>query len=269
MSSIKMNSSTTFRNILIALALLLLIALGISLRKNSNLKTDLNISEQNQKALTDSVRVSKNKVGELEYSKNILISKNGDLSKLNADLAAEYAKEKGKVSELTKTIAIIKNNPKDTIFLPTDLIKYPDGTKGLAWTYDTIYSKDNYRKVKGVSDFKIDFTNATYTITPLKTKISEFEIGFDFVQGLRETKAGDVEMFVRSNHPGFDVKDLDAVIINPDTHPVLKKFTNKTKQKRFGIGVIAGYGIYIDNFNRTSGLGAQVGVGFSYSLINF
>lgn len=265
-----MNSTNnTLRNIVIGVALILLIALGITIRKNQGLKTDLNISEQNQKALTDSVRVSKNKAGELEYSKNILVAKNGDLSKLNADLAAEYAKERGKISELSKTIAIIKNNPKDTVFLPTSVIKYPDGSKGLAWEYDTIYNVNNYKKIKGVSDFKIDFTTMTYNIIPLSTKITDFEIGFDFIQGLRETKAGDVEMFVKSNHPGFDVKDLNSVIINPDTHPVLKKFTNKTKQKRFGIGVHAGYGVYIDNFKNTSGLGAQVGVGFSYSLLNF
>lgn len=261
--------SNKVRNVVIIIILLLLVFLGISIRKNYNLKTDLNISEQNKKALSDSVRVSKNKVGDLEFSKNILISTNGDLSKLNTDLAAELKKENGKVSELTKTIAVIKNNPADTIFLNTEVIKYADNSKGLSWEYDTIYNKNNFRKLKGISKFKLDFTSLTYNVIPLGTQITDFEIGFDFIQGLRETKNGDVEMFVRSNHPGFNVNDLDAVIINPKTHPILNKFTTKTKQKRFGLGVIAGYGVYIDNFNNKAGLGAQVGLGFTYSLINF
>lgn len=266
MSSIITNNK--FRNILISIIILLLIFLGLSVRKNNGLKTDLNIAEQNQKALSDSVRISKNKAGEIEFSKNILISKNNDLSKLNSDLASELKKEKGKVSELSKTIAIIKDKPNTVIELPTDLVKYEDGVKGLKWEYDTIFDSKNYRKLKGESQFKINFTPTTYEVVPLTTKLTDYEVGFDFIQGLRETSNGNVEMFVRSNHPGFEAKDLDAVIINPETHPALTKFT-KTKQKRFGVGVNVGYGIYVDNFTNRAGFGAQLGVGLTYSIFRF
>lgn len=268
-------NSTTFRNVLIGAVILLLLALGFMGNKNAQQKIDLNIADQNQKALIDSVRVSKNKAGQIEYSKNILVAEKEDLEKLNKDLYGEYMKEHGKVSELTSTIITIKGKPSDTIKLPSQLIKYENGDKGLAWEYDTIFDAKNYRKIKGVSNFKIDFSQMTYTLTPLTTNITTFDIGFNVVQGLRETKAGDVEMFVRSDHPGFEVKDLSAVIINPKTHPVLEKFANtsanaaNSKSKRFGIGVNAGYGIYIDNTNKTAGVGIIAGVGVSYSLIKF
>jgi len=250
------------RVLIIAVIVLLLLTV-FNCNKSRNLRVDNNILEQNKKALSDSIRVTKNKLGEIEYSKNILVSDKKDLKDLNADLANELSKEKGKVSELTKYVISIKNKPKDTIKVPNYIAVYPDGVKGLKWDYEKIYDANNYRKISGVSKFKIDTTNLS--IIPLNTEIINDEINFDVIQGLRE-KDGNVEMFVRSNYPGFKVSELNSVIIDPKTHPVLKKFT---KKKRFGVGTYAGYGLYIDNFKGTVGFGAQIGVGLSYNLFNF
>lgn len=249
--------------VLIVIVIVLLLLTVYNCNKSRKLQVNNNILEQNTKALNDSVRISKNKVGDIEYSKNILISEKNDLKNLNSDLATELSKEKGKVSELTKYVVSIKNKPKDTVKVPNYITVYPDGVKGLKWDYEKIYDSVNYRKISGISKFKIDSTSLN--IIPLNTEIINDEISFDVIQGLRE-KDGNVEMFVRSNFPGFELKDLNSVIINPETHPVLKKFT---KKKRFGVGVYTGYGIYIDNFKGGVGFGAQIGVGVNYNLFNF
>lgn len=259
--------NNTVRNILIGLIILLLIGVGILYRKNINKDVDLEIYKQNQSALNDSVRVSKNKLGDLEYSKNILIVDKNNLEKLNKELYSEFKKENGKVSELTSIIASIKNKPSDTIKIKSELINYPNGDRGLSWKYDTIFDSKNYRNISGVSKFKINFTNSTYEIIPLSTEISKFDLGFNIVQGLRENKKGEVEMFVRSDHPGFEVNDLASMVINPDKNPILKKFSKTSKQKRFGFGFYGGYGVNINN--NAVLLGPQIGVGLNYSLFNF
>jgi hypothetical protein len=256
-----------FRNILIGVIILLLIIVGVLYKLNSNKNVDLEIYKQNQSALNDSVRVSKNKVGDLEFSKNILIADKNTLEKLNKELYDEFKKEKGKVSELSSLIASIKSKPNDTIKIPSDLITYPNGDRGLAWKYDTIFNNKNYRKVEGVSKFKINFSNLTYEIIPLSTEITKFDLGFNIIQGLRENKNGEVEMFVRSDHPGFEVNDLNSMVISPDKNPILKKFSKSSKQKRFGFGFYGGYGLNINN--STVLLAPQFGVGFNYSLFNF
>jgi len=258
----KMDYKKTNRLLIVIMIGLILLTV-LNCNKSSNLQVKNNITEQNLKALSDSLRVSENKVGDVEYSKNILVSEKKDLKNLNSDLANELSKEKGKVSQLTKYVISIKNNPKDTIKVPNYIAIYPNGVKGLKWDYEKVYDSVNYRRISGVSKYIVDTINLE--LRPLNTEIINDEISFDVIQGLRE-KDGNVEMFVRSNYPDFSLKDLNSVIIDPQTHPVLSKYT---KKRRFGVGFYTGYGIYVDNFRGTAGLGAQLGVGFSYNLFNF
>lgn len=248
------------RNILIIVLLLLFVGGGIMFGRMSKLNTQLAISEQNEKALADSVRVSENKVKDLEYSKNILVAEKGNLKDLNADLAAELEKEKGKVRELTKIVSEIKS---DTVYITNTLIDYADGTKGLSWEHDTIFDPDNERHLAGISKFDIDSNGV---VTPLETVITRDDFKFNLVTGLIE-RNGNVEIFVRSDYPNFSVSKLDGAIIDPKKHPVMKKFT---KPKRWGIGPYVGVGLGV-NMTPTPnvGLGVSFGIGVTYSLIRF
>jgi len=248
------------RNILVIVLLLLTLAFGIGFNRYSNLKTKLMFSEQNIKALNDSVRVSENKVGELEYSKNILIAEKRDLEDLNADLAEEVKKEKGKVNEIIKLVSKIE---RDTTYLTNTLISYPNGENGLSWSNDTIYNQNNERHLSGISKFTIDSSG---NIIPLETIITKDYFKFDLVTGLRE-KDGNIEIFVRSGFPGFENIQLDGAIIDPKNHPVMKKFT---EPKRWGIGPYAGFGVNINTMPTANlGIGFSFGISIQYSLIRF
>lgn len=248
------------RNILLIVIALLLFSVWFGLNRYANLKTDLSISEQNNKALADSVRYEKTRSGKLEAVKNVLVADKRDLEKLNADLAKELKEEKGKVKEIYKFITIIKH---DTIYVPTYLIKYADGSNGLKWEHDTIYAKDNERHLAGVSRFRIDSLG---NITPMGTLITRDEIMMSLVTGLKE-KDGNIEIFIRSDYPGFNALKIDGAIIDPKKHPVVKKFT---KQKRFGIGPYIGVGLGVNTIPNTNvGLGFQMGIGIHYDILKF
>lgn len=257
----KVISTKRQRNILIIVIILLLAGIGYGVNRISSLKTQLTVSEQNNRALADTVRVSENKIGDLEYSKSILISEKRELKNLNVDLAEELKKEKGKVRELTKIVSEIKS---DTVYITNTLITYPDGSYGLDWIHDKIFDDENERHIAGVSKFDLDSNGV---ITPLETIITRDDIKFNLITGLRETKDGNVEIFVRSDYPNFVPSSIDGAIIDPKKHPVMKKFT---KKKRFGIGPYVGLGLGVNMTpNANIGLGFNVGIGVHYSILRF
>lgn len=249
------------RNILILVLLLLMAGVGYGFTRYQSMKTELAVSEQNQKALSDSLRVSTNKVGDLVASKNVLIADNKNLADLNADLADEVKKEKGKVRELTKLVSEIKA---DTVYIENTLIIYDDGVHGLAWVHDTIYDEENSRHLEGISKFYLD--SIAGKIKPLETIITVDKIKFNLVTGLRE-KDGNIEIFARSDYPGLETLELDGAIIDPKKHPVIKKFT---KKKRWGIGPYVGVGLGVNTTPTPNvGLGVNFGIGVHYSLFRF
>lgn len=244
---------------LIIIAIVAILAL-IGYNKYMALKTDLEISNQNNVALADSLRTSKNKVKDLVYSKSVLVAEHQtDINKLNKELANEAKLYEGKIHELTVIISQIKS---DTVFInDTELVEFPDGSKGLGWEYSKIYDNDNSRFLSGISTFKINGD----MITPLNTTITKDIINFKITLGLR-TNDGLVEAFASSNYPGFETGDLSSIIINPKTHPALTKFT---KQKKWNFGVYAGYGVTANLSTSVVTVGPQLGVGVMYNFFSF
>lgn len=236
---------------IIIILLLLLSGTGYILRSKM---VNLNTANQNILALNDSLRITVNKIGGLESSKKVLITKNNELISLNEDLGTELTKEKGKVYNLTKVVATLGNKT-DTFTINSKIKVYPDSTIGLAWNNDTMYDKDNYRLLSGESKFSYDSSG----VTNIGTKIYNDKIGFSLITGLRE-KDNNLEIFVRSDYPGFNVTKLDGAIINPKKNPVFKKFI---KPKKWHFGPIIGIGIGT-NFTFTP----IIGIGGMYSIIS-
>jgi len=237
---------------LLIIAILLLGGLSIYTNK---LRTDYLVSEQNVSALNDSIRTTTNKLGDVELAKKILIADKKDLKKLSDNLAFELSKEKGKVHELNILVFKLKNKPADTIFIHDVIHEYGNGVYGIKWDNDTIYDEYNYRRLSGETLFKLDSNN----IKKLGTKLYTDEIGFKLVTGLRKFK-GNIEIFVRSDYPGFTLTQLEGSIINPDD-PILKNFTKK-KHWVIGPGIFVG----------VSGEGKIVpilGGGITFNLFSF
>jgi len=254
----KFFNSKIVSTILIVVVLFFLVSWGIN--KYLDLKADLRISEQNASALKDSIRVKTNKVGNLEFSKEILVAKHkSDLEGLNHRMAKMVKEYDGEINELMDLVATIKS---DTVIIDnTKLISLPNNTNGFTWSYNEVFDADNSRSFAGITKFKLD--SLSNLITPLQTVITKDEIKFNITQGIRTRKDGKVEMFASSKYPKFAAEELNSVIIDPSTHPALDKFT---REKRFKLGVYAGYGATINLSTSNVTAGPQIGAGATYSL---
>ena len=78
-------------NAFLLIAIIILIILFLKqCQVAKELKIDQQVAEGNLEALRDTVKTERNKAGEIEFTKQLLISKSEDLEKWNKELAAQY-----------------------------------------------------------------------------------------------------------------------------------------------------------------------------------
>ena len=240
---------------IVILVLALLLLKSCNDKSNSDLihKNEKIVWEQNKKALNDSVRIVKNKAGELEYEINNFISTKEDLESLSKNLSKELNKEKGKVSNLTQALFESKMEP---IKMDNSVIKYNDNQYGLKFKHES--GDDNYKRIiTGVSKFSIVGLN----ITPGQTEIDTNNFEFKLIMGHRKDDNGYV-FFARTKAPGVKLLDAESVLIidKPGDLPGAPL----VKPKKFGIGFQVG-GTLTKEFMPTP----YIGIGLSYNIIRF
>ena len=222
---------------------------------------DLRIARQNQSALTDSVRLTKNKLNDVVYAKEVFVAEtNKDLKALSENLARTIKEYSGKIHELTILTAEIKVDV-DQLADSGEIVETPEGNQSYDWELNTKYDDFNSRLLKGVNTFSYD--KETNSFTSLPTKITYDEIKFKLVQGLRTADDGKIEIFASSTYPGFSASNFESAIIDPKNHPALKKFT---REKKWGIGLYGGYGVTTNLSTGIVTAGPQIGFGVSYKL---
>ena len=238
--------------IVIILALVLLFVRQC--HKTNELKIDKEIAESNLDALKDTVATEKNKAGEIEFTKQALISKSQNLEKWNKELADQVNKERGKVIYIQKSSGQVISVPSEVI---TNIVTvYDNETASIETQFDTVYSADNYRRLKLMTTVKMDSSR----IKSSTSRITNDEIGFNIVTGLKED-GGKIRIIVRSDYPGLTFTKIDGALVDPHKSDVLKRMF---PQKKFGIGPVLGYGM-----NSTLKPGFFAGVGISYNIIRW
>ena len=223
--------------------------------QNRILKAELSASQQNIKALNDTIIVVKDNAGKDEANKFALIAaQSSDLKKLNDSLYIELQKTKGSVN----TIEVIKTQIKhDTV---TKIISIVDTTKDqvkISFKSDTVYNVGNFRNIEGNSIF--DKTTGLST-----TSLTKDEIGVRLITGIKGIEKGQPTIFVRSDYPGFVVTGLDGAVINPN---LLKK--KQTFLGRLSVGLNLSYSpLAYDLVSKNFGFKNQItfGIGTSVKL---
>jgi len=273
------------KGILIFLILTAAVYFGVSLyNKYQDNKNHLAISEQNSVYYQDSLRTERNHVGELVYQHAVLMATNANLTKLNSELESELKKERGNViyfskinASLMQEIYDLKNRP-DTNFI--SVIINSDFTQTIVFQYDTIFSKGNSRHLLGA--IKVGFKNdkfLTYTFfsedtqdsveikiplideNAVSVNIPRDSISMTMFTGLKENEeTGLLEIFVRSNFPGFVVTELDGALIDPHESALLKSYFRTQKPKHWGLGVTVGIGTTLSDKQLWVGPSASLGV---------
>lgn len=250
--------ATHKKSILVAALIAVLFLINIvQYKSNREVKKELAVSEQNVKAATDSVRITKDKAGKDESDHlAFYVTKNSELEKINKDLADEVKNTKGKVTTIVKEhVKIVTDTIEVAAKTTVDTINNQAVVK-TDFALDTVYNPGNFRKLKGFTTYNSisGISNAT---------INTDEIGIAIVTGIKNVDKGKPEIFVRSNYPNFVVTDIQGAVLDPNlfkkSHPSLltasinigwvpitydwvsKDFSTNTHR----IGVSAGIGINI------------------------
>lgn len=206
-------------------------------------------TEHNIKVGRDTVRITVNKQGFTEFDKLAYVGQIKDLYSINADLASELEKQKGKISDLTKVIVDYRT---DSVRLANRLLRYADGRYGLAFTYASRDS-GSVQNIEGVSRFKLDQVGA---IVPDYTVLTKNTLELNVTLGHRKVENG-YEFFATSKSPNFILKNAQSFVAVPA--PVLPK--------RFGLGFQLGYGLSV--YGNDVKLSPNISVGLNYNLIRF
>jgi hypothetical protein len=224
-----------------------------------------NTYNQNLAALTDSIRVYQAKNGQLVYEKAAFISENGSLKNLNSELADEVKYLKDNPIVVIKTRTKIEHDTVEIPIYPTRPGTWNSGllTQNFNWNLSRNHGGGNYRKLEGNFDVRVD---TSYVISTSALRLTTDELGIAFTTGLTENKQGLLEIFVKSDYPGFRPTSLDGALIDPTKSDVLKKYF---PPKRWGLGVYGGYGAYFDPISMRVGTGIQLGVGLQYNILQW
>jgi hypothetical protein len=255
-----LNDTKTQRNFLIGLVIVLILLMRSCGPSESTVTT----LTQNVKALNDSIRSYKDRNGQLVYQKGALISDIKGLKDLNKDLAAEVKYLKDHPLVVIKTVIKIVH---DTVYIPVQIGEPTwnlDGSvsRDLNWKYEKEFSKGNYRKLEGDCIATID-TSRNLLVSPMH--ITTDELGISLTTGFVEN--GDyLEIFVKSQYPGFKPTSIDGALIEPNKSEILKKYF---PPKKWAIGVYGGYGVYYDPLKISGGTGIQIGLGLQYNILQW
>jgi hypothetical protein len=213
--------------------------------------------EQNTVALKDTMFVMKNKIGVLEYSKASYSTTVEGLIKLNKNLKKELDNTNGKVHYLNK--ALLKYEGGTQVSSNDSIIGYDDDVFGVQWVFRKQQDANNYRYLKGISKFSVDFN--TKEVKPLNTTLMRDYFVFTLSSGLR-TRNDVIESFMSIPLEGVSIEDINGVIIKGKRNPI----STKTSKHTLSLGAYIGYGLGYDFSKNDWFDGAQTGIGFNYRI---
>lgn len=286
----------TFLNSRLFVVALLSLLLLFLVNTCSNLREERReniIHENNEKTLTDSIQILKNKNGELEATKTILIASEKELKELNKKLYDDVNAEKGQVISLNNIVFQLKQDKnllESHISYLESLMGKPiqtnDSTYIIPWTlrynwdknpsdslnYDIykgetrvgIFANENFIWKDGLTNDQLlrDAFSLKHYSTYLTERTTQIKLTFG-----EKIVDGKFNVFVSTEYPGFNPKSLEGVFIDPNTNPNIKKLM---KKKQFfpgtwslGAGPSVGYNIL------TAKPYFGVGVNLNYTIFQF
>lgn len=198
---------TSTNKILIIIGAVITALMVFLYKQNVDLKNQILVSTQNQKALLDSIHDVKDEMGRITSYKASFIAKGEELKQLNEDLYNEVKRLHGDVKFIQKSVSNIKLDP---VIISNKVTEYPDGTKEMSWIYDTTYNVNNSRLLEGSTRFKIDTLG---NIIDKGTLIKRDELKMSFTTGLTQEN-GVYKIFVNSDFPNFKIDKLEGSILD-------------------------------------------------------
>jgi hypothetical protein len=228
----------------------------------AELKNKEQISKQNLEALTDSIKVYKNRLGQTSFSKPIAEMSVKDLEKYYPELYKSLKAELGEVKIIWKT----KFEYIDTGSVKNAIVKLDSNKFSLDYDY---YSQDSTLHIKSANIFYADakLTNKEtnyYSVfaKPGISTIKEMSLKLGFTTGIK--KEGELyKIFITPDSKNVTVGKIEGA----DVTSMLMPPKPSSKSKKWSIGPYIGFGI---GFGKTTyQIGPSVGLSVQYSLIKF
>jgi hypothetical protein len=189
------------------------------LQQNNNLKNEIIRKEQNITALNDTIKVTKQKNGELQYSITSFITTEKELKETNKHLYDLVKQQEGKVISLANTIVELRQ---DSVSLSKALkenheilSKINDSIFISNWSKNYVYDKNNFDLINGRTMINFKTINDFTIQTDILSKKTQIDISF----GYKMMDDKRLHVFIQSAYPGFTTKSLEGVYIDGLTVP--------------------------------------------------
>lgn len=232
--------------------IILLIILSLLTKKCSEVNYNDDLSNQNQKALTDKIEVLKNKANEKEYRITLFETDINNLKKLNDSLYLEYKKIKEGKVEYISNIKIV--------YIDTNKLKSNDTHSILSKDYHQINWKfnDSDSEFGGFTRFKINFLkDGNYDVLSDTSFLTKRLFRLSLTTGIIKEKDGTRRIFVTPSNQNVEVTKIEGVILEE------KYYTRK--KPVITLGLQLGYGL---SFGNQIGITPFIGIGLQYNFLS-
>jgi len=251
--------------VIILIVVLILIGVG-ECKRIVDLNREVDQHEQNIGALTDSLKFERTKSGELLVSIDGYISTEKELKNLNKALWDEVQGQKGKVLMLTHTIISMKQDSADLAKTVDKLnviigeLKQSGNKYTAPWSIPHVFKGENYFTIRGATVVQVT-SKDPFKMRHDTTYLTSFENQISVTYG-QKVESNKLRVYIQSDYPGFTVKSMEGVLIDPNEWPSIFKPTKRHWFTGFGIGpeLTIGY----DFLNSKPAM--VVGVGLHYNI---
>jgi len=252
--------------IIVILIVIILVLAKCSGDRINKLESENIIEKNNIEVLNDSIHNYKNSKGELIQERGVLIADKKSLKSLNKELYDKVVDLENSISNM-KPMVVVKYKTKiqtDTIYLNSSLVELNDSTYIIHFNKDTVYNKNNSRQLEGSLTLELSKDSSTFN----KIKVNNINLSKDIINMdatlVLGMKDGKLKVWLQTDYPGFAADKIDAVTLDPNIHPELRKLNNR---KRFSVGPYIG--ISAGFSNQKIIISPNIGIGIQYSLFKF
>jgi len=223
------------------IVIILILLLAKQCQSNRDLKIDNKIKDQNIAAADTTIKIYKNKNGQLTAEKSIWILSEKELKKQNKSLYDQVNSQKGRIISLNNTILKLVQ---DTTLL-LDSIRYLHEVIGkseqistdewkLPWLLTYNWDNTNYDIFKGYTIAKID--TVKNSIENITTKMIYRESQIDLTFGEKVVN-GKYAVYITTKYPGLSPKSMNGVLIDPNNSPIKDLIKKEHWFQGFSIGI--------------------------------
>jgi cell division protein FtsB len=216
--------------------IILLAVIGFVIWQHAKTAVAVHTQEQNLKAMADTVRIIETANGELMFEKAAFVSEVAQLKTLNAKLYTQIKQ----LREENRTAVVATNMSVEATGAIRDTI-------AIEMHSDTTFTQT----------FKDELLEANFDVTVKTPHIRFDNFNYHVQLPLNVNVTSDRNVVVSSANPKIRITDLNAWVD--------EELVSKPAPKRWGLGVIGGYGLGLGS----GGGGLFVGLGISYNILNW